>query len=112
MGKAMTLVTDLTHFLTKEGAIAPMPEPATRLAEFLGSIVDDATTLPNEHNHWVRVKCRRRPGRKPCSGEIVTDFELENIDTIIWHCPVCDENGYIRNWQGTLWDRTTDSISH
>ena len=39
MGRARTFVTDLTHFLTKEGAIAPMLVQARRLAEFLGDIV-------------------------------------------------------------------------
>ena len=111
MGRAGTYVTDLTHFLTKEGAIAPMPRPARRLAEFLGEVVVDATTVPSEEKLEERVKCRQRPGRKPCSGEIETDFELDT-DTIVWWCPVCGENGYIRNWKGTLWDRTNDSMAH
>ena len=108
---ARTLVTDLTHFLTKEGAIAPMPGPARRLAEFLGKIVIDATTPPSEQFLGKRVKCTRRPGRKPCPGEIETDVDSET-NTIVWWCPACGENGYIRNWQGTLWDRAKDSVAH
>jgi hypothetical protein len=111
VGRPRTFVTDLTHFLTEEGAIAPMPGPARRLAEFLGNVVIDATTLRTEQDVGERVKCRRRPGRKPCPGEIETDFELDT-DTIVWWCPVCGENGYIRNWKGTLWDCATDSIPH
>jgi len=88
-----------------------MPGPARRLAEFLGNIVVDATTLPTEQNLGERVKCRRRPGRKPCPGEIETDFEVDT-DTIVWWCPACGENGYIRNWKGTLWDCATDSMPH
>ena len=45
---AKTFVVDLTHFLTEDGAIAPMPGPARRLAEYLGTIVADATTFPTE----------------------------------------------------------------
>jgi len=33
-----TWITDLTHFLTKDGAAATMPGPARRLVEFLGKI--------------------------------------------------------------------------
>jgi hypothetical protein len=107
MGRARALVTDLSHFLTKEGAIAPMPVQARRLAEFLGNVVAAATT-PNADPH--RVQCWRRPGRKPCPGAIETDFEED--DRIVWWCPVCGENGYISHWQGTLWDRTPDSLPH
>jgi len=95
LGRARTYVIDLTHFLTKEGAIAPMPGPARRLAEFLGSVVVDATTMLSEHELGNPVKCRRRPGRKPCPGEIETDFEPET-DAIVWWCPACGENGTIR----------------
>jgi hypothetical protein len=24
---------------------------------------------------------------------------------IHWHCPVCNDNGFISGWQATLWDR-------
>jgi hypothetical protein len=64
-----------------------------------------------EQDVGERLKCRRRPGRKPCPGEIETDFEPDT-DTIVWWCPVCGENGYITNWQGTLWDCATDSMPH
>jgi hypothetical protein len=103
VGKARTYMTDLTHILTKEGAIAPMSGAARRLAEFLGSVVVDATSLEFVHEQGKSVKCRRRPGRKPCSGKIETDLEPET-DAIVWWCPACGENGTISNWKGTLWD--------
>ena len=108
---ARTLVTDLSHFLTEAGAIAPMPGPARRLAEFLGRIVVDATTPPSAQLLGAPVKCTRRPGRKPCPGIIETDV-LSEEGTIVWWCPICGENGYIRKWEGTLWDRTRDSAAH
>ena len=39
------------------------------------------------------------------------DFEPET-DAIVWWCPACGENGTIRNWKGTLWDRANDSVAH
>jgi hypothetical protein len=108
VGKARTYITDLTHFLTKEGAIAPMTGAARRLAYFLGSVVVDATSLECEREQGKSLKCRRRPGRKACPGEIETDLEPET-DEIVWWCTACGENGTISNWKGTLWDCTHDS---
>jgi hypothetical protein len=106
-----TFVVDLTHFLTEDGAIAPMPAPARRLAEYFGTIVADATTLPTEQYPAQPIRCRSRPGRKPCPGRIDTDFEPET-DRIVWWCPECGENGFISNWKGTLWDRSRDLTAH
>jgi len=106
-----TFVVDMTHWLTKDGAIAAMPTAARRLAEYMGMIVADATACPTEQNSEQRVECRCRPGRKPCPGKIESDFEPET-DRIIWWCPECGENGFISNWKGTLWDRTTDQTAH
>jgi hypothetical protein len=106
-----TLITDLTHFLTDAGAIAPMPGPARRLAEFLGRVVADATTPTSMQSFEAGVKCTRRPGRKPCPGVIETDIDPKT-NTIEWWCPECGENGYIRNWAGTLWDRAQDAVGH
>ena len=105
--RAKTFVVDLTHWLTEDGAIAPMPRPGQRLAEYMGMIVADATGFLTEQYSEQGVKCRCRPGRKPCPGIIETDFEA-NTDRIVWWWPECGENGYVNNWKGTLWDRTTD----
>jgi hypothetical protein len=109
--RAKTFVVDLTHWLTEDGAIASMPRPAQRLAEYMGMIVADATGFLSEHYEEEGVRCRCRPGRKPCPGIIETDFEPET-DRIVWWCPECGENGYISHWKGTLWDRTTDRNAH
>jgi hypothetical protein len=50
-----------------------------------------------------KVKCRRRPGRKPCPGEIMAVLRGQSKE-IIWECPVCGDNGVIHHWGGTLWD--------
>jgi len=106
-----TFVIDLTHFLTDEGAIAPVSGPARRFAEFLASLVVDASTLPSNDSTTTQVSCRRRPGRKRCAGKIETDLDPDT-DAIIWFCPACGDNGIIRNWQGTLWDRSFDGEGH
>jgi hypothetical protein len=98
-----TWVTDLTHFLDEEGDITPISGPAWRLAEYFTSIVAMAShpdlILPPQY----RVRCRRRPGRKPCSGLIESDLDFETEDIMRW-CPICGDNGYIHNWKGSLWD--------
>ncbi len=102
-----TWVTDLTHFLTEDGAIGPKSGPARKLAEYLTKIVVDATTEPWEEPRSTSVRCRRRPRRKPCAGVIGTDMDPDT-DAIMWWCPVCGDNGTISRWQGSRWDRTTD----
>lgn len=109
--RAKTFVVDLTHWLTENGAIAPMPRSAQRLAEYMATIVADATAFLTDQYCEQGVKCRCRPGRKPCPGMIETDFEPAT-DRIVWWCPECGENGYINSWKGTLWDRTTDRTAH
>ena len=106
-----TFVVDLRHWLTEEGSIAPMPGSAQRLAEYIGMIVADATGVLLDQRGGEGVKCRCRPGRKPCPGIIESGFEPET-DRIVWWCPECGESGFVDNWKGTLWDRTTDQTAH
>jgi hypothetical protein len=102
-----TWITDLTHFLDETGRIAPMPGPARLLAEHFTAIVlmvsHPEIAIPPEY----QVRCRRRPGRKPCPGYIEADIDVETNE-IIWWCPICDDNGYIRNWKGTMWHLGND----
>jgi hypothetical protein len=82
-----------------------MPAPARRLAEYFASIVVDATTNLDDP---PSVRCRRRPGRRPCPGIVYSVPSLENHEAIEWHCPVCGDHGVIRGWEGTLWDGFLD----
>ncbi len=101
---ADTWITDMTHFLDQNGAIGVMPDPARKLAKYLASIVAAATNENYyDEDSAVVVHCRRRPRRKPCPGEIEAFIDPEK-DVVLWRCPVCGDNGLIRNWQGTLWD--------
>lgn len=98
-----TWIVDLNHFLDEEGAIAPPKGPGRRLAEHIVSIVSMTSQPEIIPSPEYQVRCRRRPGRKPCTGLIEVDLDPETED-IVWWCPICRDNGYIRNWKGTMWD--------
>jgi hypothetical protein len=98
---ADTWITDLTHFL-EDGRLPPeLPGPALRLAEYLGRIVAAVTGVPPDDP--LGVRCRRRPGRRPCSGEI-EGYIVPESNEIYWGCLVCGDNGLISNWENTIWD--------
>jgi hypothetical protein len=97
------LITNLRHFLDERGCIAPTQGRARRLAEFLTSIV--AAETHNLDEPSLPIRCRRRPGRKPCPGILQTHFggEFEEPE-IFWKCSVCGDWGVITHWQDTFWD--------
>ena len=100
-----TCVIDLRHYLAPTGAIAEMPSRTRLLAEYFASIVVDATTnLGNSPT----VRCRRWPGRRRCSGMVMSFPANDELESISWHCPVCHDNGIIRGWQYTFWDGLTE----
>jgi hypothetical protein len=101
-------VVDLRHFLAPSGAIAELPAPARRLAQYFASIVVDATSNLDDP---PSVRCRCRPGRKRCEGLVISLPDPEHDDAITWYCPVCGDNGLISGWQGTLWDGFADDVS-
>jgi hypothetical protein len=96
-----TWIVDLRHYLTPAGAIAEMPAPARKLAEYFASIVLDATANLDKE---PTVRCRRRPGNKRCIGIVMSYPSADDFESIHWHCPVCEDNGIISGWQKTLWD--------
>lgn len=102
---ADTWITDMTHYLTESGSVADMPSPAANLARYFGSIVAEVTGHPGGEVRQTGIRCRRRPRRKPCPGRIKAILQL-NKGEIVWSCPVCGDNGFIRHWQGTPWHRT------
>lgn len=99
-----TWITDMTHFLNEVGRIADMPTSARNLVNHLGSIVSVTSRQLPGVRELTGVKSRRRPNRRPCSGEIIAVVESDSLD-IVWQCPVCADNGLIQSWQGTLWDQ-------
>jgi len=99
-----TWITDITHFLDESGLLPPgLPAPARNLVKHFSAIISAASTSQPGVAAATGVKCRRRPNRRPCGGEIVAAIEPDSLE-IVWQCPVCDDRGLIQNWQGTSWD--------
>ncbi len=97
-----TWITDIRHFLDDDGSlVAGMPKQALKLANYFGRIIK-AVTGRNGDTLSTGVNCRRRPGRKPCPGEVVA--VVDEHGAIFWSCPVCEDNGTISGWKGTMWD--------
>lgn len=103
-----TWIVDITHYLDERGAIVETPASARRLAEHFAAIVAAATSAPRQAAAGSSVRCRRRPGRKPCSGRLRAAITLDPGMEIVWDCPRCGDNGVISNWHGTLWDCLDD----
>ena len=101
-----TWITDLTHFLTPNGSIAPAAGPARRWAERWTRLVAVATAPLEMASMPSPVPCWPRPGRQRCPGILETDLDPATGD-VVWGCPVCDQRGRIHHWQGSLWDGTT-----
>jgi hypothetical protein len=89
-------ITDLTHFLDDNGAIAPMPAPARRLAAFLGRVVA-AASAPAAIDEAGQCRCNK------CKKGIVVT-EIAPDDAIEWFCESCGHDGRISNWRRSFWD--------
>ncbi len=94
------LITDVTHLLDASGQV---PDRPRSIVVFIGAIVAQSSGRADGNTHALDVKCRRRPGRRPCRGKIRSVVNRATGE-IEWCCPVCDDNGYICNWEGTPWD--------
>jgi hypothetical protein len=100
-----TWVTDMRHYLDEKGGLSEgLPRQVLNLAMHLGSIVGRVTSHPTGAHQQTNVSCRRSPGRRRCVGDILTGLESDG-ETIRWECPLCGDNGVIRDWMSTPWDR-------
>jgi len=98
-------ITDLRHYLDEEGLLPEgLPGPALSIALFLGSIVGWVTSHPDGTYEMTNVTCRRTPNHRRCVGDIAARLEPDRT-AITWECPLCGDNGVIRGWESTLWDR-------
>jgi hypothetical protein len=93
-------ITDMTHFLDSTGRV---PARARPIVTFLGSIVSGTSILNPGDPCVLALNCRRRPGRRPCTGRIRSWIEASTGE-IQWHCPVCGDHGSISNWEDSPWD--------
>ena len=105
-----TWISNVLHSLNEDGDLVSPPGPARRMAEYIGSIVQAVTEQDrHELEDETAIRCRRRPGHKRCEGRIVAFLDEADPMTIQWFCPICNDNGAIRGWQETLWDKRTSS---
>jgi predicted RNA-binding Zn-ribbon protein involved in translation (DUF1610 family) len=104
-----TWVTDLRHYLDDDGELPDLPWPALSLALFQGAIVAWVTSRPKGGGDITNVPCRRRPGKATCIAEV--EARLQPVDqSIQWRCPACGDNGVIRGWEQTRWDRRRHGV--
>jgi hypothetical protein len=96
-------VTDMAHLVELANPGAALPAPAKRLASYLGDIVSAASLFEAGIAWDSGLRCRRRPGHRPCQETIVFQRSAESRE-IHWWCPSGHEEGVIRNWEGTPWD--------
>jgi len=99
----------LRHFLDNNGEIAVSHGPARKLAEFVCSIVVAVTSYTLEISVATGIRCRRRPKRKPCKGEVYAFLDDEQ-GIIEWHCFICGDRGHITDWENTQWDMRFSDI--
>ena len=88
-------VTDLTHFLDKSGAIAPVKGPPRAMAQFLVDRVAHASDTAS--------RSLPAPQCFKCKKGAVEAVRAQD-DAVVWICPRCRTEGRISNWQGSLWD--------
>lgn len=100
----------MRHFLDEDGMIPDdLPDPAFRLANYFGRIVNAVSSRQDNSNLYTGIKCRRRPSRKPCPGEILAIIDERNDFAINWHCTHCGDNGFISEWKGTIFDGSSST---
>jgi Flp pilus assembly protein TadD len=101
-------ITDANHMPSLLTPNTNLPPMFVRFTEYLGDIITIASRSSSAGWKASKVKCRRRPGRRPCSGPINVRTGCENPPEIQWECASCGEHGVIRNWQGCEWDNSED----
>lgn len=89
----------LRDYLAPNGTLAALSPRGLRLAMYWTQIVAQASN----YDEPTTLRCRRRPGRKPCAGLLTIFFDVDNND-VLWFCPVCQDEGRISGWEDTFWD--------
>lgn len=70
-----TWITDMSDFDYKEEEAHRVPRQAKKLVEYFASIiVRTIKRLPMDGRN-TGIRCRRRPGRRPCMGAIESEMQ-------------------------------------
>ncbi len=99
-----TWITNIQHFLNEHGDIGDLPGTALNLANHITLIIEEATYYNEYEPRMTTIKCRRRPRRRKCAGNIAACIDRDNPGRILWFCPVCDDNGIITGWESTIYN--------
>lgn len=98
--------TNIEHFLDLDGLPAiDLSRPAELLLKYFEAIVEAATSQNQQTTAVTEIRCRRRPGRRRCEGQIRAMIDEDDPSIIRWECPVCSDRGFLYGWQGTVWDQ-------
>ena len=97
-------ITDMTDLPDLRDPDVDIPNAARRLTEYIGSIIEAATAQPPMEVQDTKLRCRRRPRRKPCPGHIFLFFD-DKRGEIEWECNYCADRGVISGFEGTYWDK-------
>src|SRR5713101_6915389 len=89
----------LRDYLEPNGALAALSPHGLRLAKYWTDIVAQASN----YDAPTTLRCRRRPGRRPCGGLLTFFFDVDKFD-VLWFCPNYDDKGRISGWEGAFWD--------
>jgi hypothetical protein len=102
-------VVDMRHYLDEETGDLPeaIPERVLGLALYFGAIVAWVTDHLPEGD--CLTKCRVAAVRR-VDGAAAIAAELDRTSgRIVWHCPLCGDNGLIHGWEDSPWDRQHDA---
>ena len=104
-------IIDMSHFADIRDPAVEVPAAARRIGEYYGSIVSAASAwwFADLEMHSA-IRCRRRPGRKPCGGHIRLILDTET-DAIAWACSHCADRGCISGWRESPWDLSTVRVA-
>ena len=106
----MAIITNLKHFLDKDGNLPDLTPEALSLFGFLSQIVEAATLAYELPLTLVEDHCNAIVNGDVCKSpiEVWIDFDTHEIG---WECLECDHEGMISEWSGTAWDRR-DYVRH
>jgi hypothetical protein len=97
-------VIDVRHMLDDTLCGPGIPRLKFKLKK-LTEIITYATAKEAGASVDIQPRCWRKPGRKPCAGELEIDLN-PGTKQIFWRCPVCGDEGVVTGWEGLMWDMT------
>jgi hypothetical protein len=97
-------VIDIRHWLDESLTGPGLPQLKFKVQK-LGEIITYATSIEAGISVDVRLRCWRKPKRKPCAGELEISLNPDT-EQIHWLCPKCRDEGVVTGWSGLIWDMT------